>query len=172
MSSLDHFLSQHPICRRVAWMFLFTSALILITTALLKVLTLSQSLPSIRVPDPLLGIFSVRTVLGIAVILELLVAGMIIFYRTTFSSVLWLSWLCVMFAVYRHGSAQLGNSGACLCLGDPLTWLKVERSALDQLARALLMYMSLGCALLILLRFYIYCLFRRNPLLRCHYIHD
>jgi hypothetical protein len=150
---MDRSTNDPRLIGRCESLFLYSASLILVTTALLKAVTLVQHSASLDTPDPLCPFLSTRIMLNFAALLELLVAGIVLSLRASVASFRWVAWLCSLMLAYRLGLLVTGYQGPCWCLGSPFRWLGLSWSTLDRVALGLLGYMSLGSVGVLIHRF-------------------
>ena len=98
-------------------------ALFLALTGAIKVVSCLTETKLLATSDPLLQILTVRQVLFVAALLEILVARRI-WSNQHDGERAWLTlWLSSIFVVYRVGLAAIGYRGRCSCLGNVADWL-------------------------------------------------
>lgn len=133
-----------PSTRRAHWWsvaFVTMATLVLLLTALAKVLTLTGSAKQLATPDPVFGVFSVRQLLALGAVLEIAVAS-IGFSRVPMRLKCGaLAWVSSLFLFYRFGRWWLGVHEPCGCLGGIWQWLSLSRSTIDFADSALFVFL-------------------------------
>jgi len=120
--------SSHPLLNKPSKTFLIISAILLLLTAILKFLTVLQPLPLLEVNDPVFHFLKMRTMLFCSAILEISIAFVVLFNRTSWKSFFPLLWLASVFLTYRHALKVLRYSGPCNCLGDSWKWINIDHA--------------------------------------------
>jgi hypothetical protein len=137
---------------RQATVLVAITTLVLLITALAKILALTGDMRSLETADPVIQVFSVRQLMAIGAGLEIIVAG-IGFSRLPVRIKCWaLAWLSSLFLLYRFARWYLGVSEPCKCLGDVWQWLPVSRAALDAGLLAFLVVVWVGSCMGVLTR--------------------
>lgn len=126
--------------------------IILLGTALAKLVSSLQEASVLGEPDPLFKFLSTRQLLFGTAALELVVVRSLTLRD---SSTLWkltvLLWLSSGFLIYRLGLLWVGQAGACPCVGNVTGWLGLSTSAADWYSRLLLGYLFVGSGLCLLI---------------------
>jgi hypothetical protein len=130
--------------------FLYSVAPILVATAVAKLYSATGSLRILDHVDPVL-MLSNRQVFILVGLVELAVAGYLLWGRVVSLKLLSTAWLVTMFAVYRIGLWWTGPHGSCGCLGTVADMLPVSAQTLDHAMLGLLAYLWLGSVGLLLL---------------------
>jgi hypothetical protein len=130
--------------------FLYSVVAILVVTAAAKLYSATGSLRILDRADPLL-MLSNRQVFLLVGLIELAVAGYLLWGRVASLKLLSTAWLGTMFAVYRVGLWWTGPHGSCGCLGTVADMLPVSAQTLDHAMLGLLAYLWLGSVGLLVL---------------------
>jgi hypothetical protein len=131
--------------RALSAAFLYVSMLVLIITALLKLISIAGHASVLEQPDPLLPFLSNRQLLAIVAIMEIGVASFLAFSRSdSWRKTLAVAWLMTLFLVYRTGHWVLGVPGSCSCLGNAADWLGVPARTLDRITAGVLVLLLAG----------------------------
>jgi hypothetical protein len=101
--------------KTVFHVFWHVCAALLAGTALLKLWMLAHTPGHFAIPDPSLPGLALRDSLLLAVVLEFLCAGLLLFSRSGVVKALVLLWWCVLVLIYRAGYPPGAN---CPCLGN------------------------------------------------------
>ncbi len=119
---------------------LVTAAVILLTTALLKLIGLAIFEGSIG-HDPLCSFLTIRQTLSISVCLELSVALSILTVGPTWVRAGLLAWLATLFVTYRLGLWWVHYNGPCRCAGPLSDWMPGRTGAVRLLTKAAVGYL-------------------------------
>jgi hypothetical protein len=124
--------------------FRASSAIVLIFTALAKLVAVGISKKLLSYGNPVFGVPEVA-VLALAAVIELAVAGVLLSSRWTgCQKSLLLFWLCVVFLAYRGFANFTPFPSLCPCLGH-LEWMGVlPDSYTSKVSSYLLLYMLVG----------------------------
>jgi hypothetical protein len=118
--------------------------LILSTTAVVKLVSITQSAAYLNEYDPLFPFLTNRNMMTIAAIAELALAGLLLSSRSEQLKGLFLSWLASSFVLYHCALFLMNRRVPCKCLGGALDWLGPIAS------ERFLNYLPLGLALYML----------------------
>jgi hypothetical protein len=134
--------------------FFHFTQLILLLTAAGKFVGAWRWDASLALADPLLPFLAPKQVIMCAAIAEIAVVIYLSFNNhPETNKALILLWLCFLFLIYRIGLLCIGFRGHCKCLGYWGPWLPVSASTVDLVAQAMLAYMFLGSAGILLQTF-------------------
>jgi hypothetical protein len=121
--------------------FVVSAAVVLVLTAAVKLLGATRNAPYLTLPDPLFQLVSSRTMILLAAVVELTVAGLLILRKVDRLKLWLLVWLSSLFLSYRAGLLLVGFSGLCPCLGGPLDWFGVKPTMADAVAKGIIGYL-------------------------------
>lgn len=93
------------------------------------------------VKDPLLPFLTMRQMLFVAVVAEVLVMAALCAGKTEMNTELAVAWLATVFLAYRTGLLVMGYKGPCACMGNLASGLGLTPGHLDGLAKIGLAYM-------------------------------
>ena len=127
--------------------FLYSSAIILLLTAVAKLYSASGTSRILTYPDPLLAI-KYKPLMLIAALCELAVAAVVLHSRNDKLKYLSLLWISLNFALYHIGYAVLGlPQQLCPCLGHLTDSLHLNSAGVEAVLRVVVAYL-LGGSLL------------------------
>lgn len=118
-------------------------AAVLLVTALVKLMSASGDARSLDLPDPLLYL-TCRQVYLTAGILEMAVAGYLLFGVNTQLQLLTLAWLSTTFVAYRMAAGWGNIAKPCGCLGNAMDWFPWLMKHQDGVMKGLLLFMLVG----------------------------
>lgn len=128
--------------------FWHVCAAVLAGTALLKLWMLGHTPGNLAVPDPSLPGFALRDSVAVAIVLELLCAGFLLFGRSGVVKALTLLWWCSLAMIYRAGYPAEAD---CPCLGNIPSLLGLRPGSGSTVALLLICFFVLGGSVLALL---------------------
>lgn len=127
--------------------FLYSSACILIVTAIAKLYTGTSSVKMLTAPDPLLHVNYRWLMLG-AGVCELVVAAVLLLSRKDRLKYLSLFWLSLNFALYHIGYFLLGlPQKLCPCLGHLTDALHLKAEQVEPVLQGIVAYLLAGSLL-------------------------
>jgi hypothetical protein len=129
--------------------YLKSVAILLFLAGAAKLISASQKLAVLTMPDPLIGFLSVRQIDNIVGVLEVVLAGYIFTPRKVLFQLGLVAWLSVLFIIYRIGLTLVGFRGMCPCLGNASSWLKTSDASINNIAKIMLAYFFVGSVCLI-----------------------
>jgi len=124
--------------------FSISVSIILVLTALAKIISIAQHRRFLDVPDGVFGQLPMRETLALAATMEILTAGFMFVRRKRLSAMVACSWLVSIFVVYRMLARILYVPGRCPCLGGVLDWTGISPKVVDAIPVALLWYFGVG----------------------------
>jgi len=133
--------------------FLLTVTLLLLVTAVVKVVALwpmdrgqggAPHSGLLSIPAPYLPGWTNGDMMWVAVGFELAVVVGLTWLRTDTTRLLLVALVGGIFAAYHIGLGVIGYRHPCGCLGGPLDWLHLSRSAYDALTMAIIVYLLAG----------------------------
>jgi hypothetical protein len=129
-------------------LFLRSAAIILICTAVMKVISAVGEVLVLSRPDPLFAVLTNRQVLVSAAAVELGTATILLRWQSVGAVFRLgvLGWLCCIFLAYRFGLWWINYQGECRCLGMIAEWVPLSPLVLEWFSRVLLAYCLLGSA--------------------------
>lgn len=140
-SSVSRMLSANKAAR----IYLASVAVILITTAGLKLVSIFSDARLLLEADPLLSFLTNRQVILLSATTELVILGLICGGSFGIAVKLAAStWLGAIFVIYRLGIWWIGAPEPCKCLGTLTRWIQVEPSTSNLIAKWLLAYLLIG----------------------------
>ncbi len=134
---------------RIIRIFLYSAGVLLLATALAKLVSSFGNAGVLGLPDPVFGI-RYRRLFWIAGALELAVASVCFFGRRVSTKALLVAWLGALFLVYRLGLLSAGFHMPCRCLGSLTAALGIPEQSADHLMRFALAYLLVGSCLCLL----------------------
>jgi hypothetical protein len=133
-----------------AWL-MRTSAFLLFTTAVLKILSAFSKVAYLGLPDPVIYVLSNRSLLLVAAEIELGLAALLALRPHAWYSRHGLLALCAGFVGYRGALHFFGGSPPCPCLGRASDWLHITPEHADRLAIGLLVIFAVAAGVSVLL---------------------
>lgn len=125
--------------------FVRTSAVILLVTGAVKLISSLGEARILQQSDPLIWFLTERQMLALAAGMELVIVVALSSERLDETSkLLTIAWLGSMFLLYRVGLWTIGFAGACSCLGNAAAWLHVSPVAVERIMGGLLLFLLLG----------------------------
>jgi hypothetical protein len=124
-------------------LFIYSSALLLLTTSAAKFISASGHAGILKMGNPILGM-PFRGVLWIAGSLELIVALMCFLCKQQKLKIWLITWLSTSFLMYRIGSLLMYDTKFCPCLGNLTDALHVNPQAADNAMKIVLVYLLFG----------------------------
>ena len=127
--------------------FLLSAALILIVTAVIKLLSALQEVQVLGRLDPVFWFLTKRQLLVVTAMLEGIVAGIILKSNrreATYVTLILVFSLSSIFLCYRLGLWWSGYSGECSCFGNATQWLGTSPDIMNRAAQFLLGYLLAG----------------------------
>jgi hypothetical protein len=129
--------------RRLINLFVWSSAALLTTTAIAKLVSCFGTAKILQNSDPLVGL-RFGHLMFIAGILELGVAAHSLFSRNRIVTVTLIAWLASIFVLYRIGLFFVGLNIPCPCLGGFTDAIHLRREIADIIMKIVLGYLLLG----------------------------
>lgn len=120
------------------------AAVTLIITGMAKLFTTTGTAGALSQPDPLIWFLTAKGVLGVAGLLELLIATVVLASNVPATRRLSLATLCGLVLPYRSGLHVVGAPGPCKCLGSIAAAIHLTDSQASFVASALLVVLSAG----------------------------
>lgn len=124
-------------------LFVISSAIILILTAVAKYLAAFGNAKILQVADPLTGL-PFRELLFFAATLEVIVALICMFSQRGVVQFRLIAWLALIFLVYRLGLIWIGYHRPCSCLGNLTDALHIPPQIADMAMKIILAYLLIG----------------------------
>jgi hypothetical protein len=124
-------------------LFIYSAGILLLATALAKLISVFGRSEILDVEDPLFG-FSYRYVMLIVGFLELSVSLLCLLAPKTRLSLNLVIWLATTFLVYRFGNIIIGYKHLCPCLGYFYDAIHLSPRIADLLAEMILAYLLTG----------------------------
>jgi len=134
---------QHTRTETLVCNFVRSAGILLVITAVAKLVSASGNVGVLQTPDPLLGL-SYRSVFLIAGVVELLIGTSCLFGRNIELNVCLLSSLTAIFALYRVGLAILGHHKLCSCLGNITDALHISPKLAENIMKIIFCYLLFG----------------------------
>ena len=130
--------------RRGSW-FAFASSVVLITSALIKVVSACERVPLLSLPDQVFLIVNGRQVLLAVAAIEVIVGIFILVGREVRHNLLIVGCLSCCFLTYRLALAWLDASGSpCPCLGNLHKWLSLSATTVNRVSSLALVFLFSG----------------------------
>lgn len=123
--------------------FLILAATVLITAGLVKLISAGGEARSLNLRDPLL-ILTNRQVFLVVGLLEVGLAGYLLFGKNLKLQFLALAWLTTNFAAYRLALWWGNIAKPCGCLGNAMDWSPWLMKHQDSVMKGLLLFMLVG----------------------------
>jgi hypothetical protein len=123
--------------------FICSTAIILIVTATLKLVTVALAPRWANTEDPIFFFLSNRLLAGMAAILEFCIAWLLFTRTATKIKLTVIFWLSLFFACYHVGIRAMGTVDSCICLGDPQSWVTyfLRRDHFEEILVGIVIYM-------------------------------
>jgi hypothetical protein len=125
--------------------FVVSAVIVLALTAVAKGIGASGDARILSHPDPLLGMFTNRQTMLLAIGLEVLVIGLVLREREIVRKAAFIAWISTVFVAYRVGLWSIGYKGSCGCLGNVTDTLGIAPTTADLVSGAMLAYLLVGC---------------------------
>jgi hypothetical protein len=124
-------------------LFIYSSALVLLATALAKLASSVGHSEVLQMSDPLLRI-SFKHAFLVAGIMELVVSGACFTSKDNVFSLKIIAWMATCFLVYRVGLYVIGWHKPCHCLGNLTDVIHISPDTADLIMKTILAYLLLG----------------------------
>jgi hypothetical protein len=134
--------SFKPRNRAEPW-FLTGAGIVLLLTALAKILSAVGPARALDVPDPIIGISFRFVMVGVGLV-ELLIAFFCLFTARRWICLLAVAWLASNFVTYQLGLWWMGWHRPCGCLGNLTDALHISPTTADHIMKAVLAYLLIG----------------------------
>jgi hypothetical protein len=123
--------------------YLNSSAVILLTAATFKVLSLLHQTPFLEQEDSVFFFFTNFQLLCVVILIEVIVAGVILFpNRCRLITKLYLvAWLASLFCIYRFGLLLANDPRPCKCFGNLFGWLGLSDEVMRMIVLGALLYL-------------------------------
>lgn len=128
---------------KVITLFFYSAGVLLLLTAAAKVVSSFGRARLLQNPDPLFGM-SYRHLFWFASSIELTIALLCLFWKTTCLRALGIAWLATTFLAYRFGLAWIGFRTTCPCLGHLTDALHIPAQTADTAMKIVLAYLLVG----------------------------
>lgn len=128
---------------RFVGLFVYSTGLILVVLAIAKVLMILDAVTISSQADPIFQM-SFRSLLCVAALIELAVAGVCFFWQPVAHKISAIAWVGTLFLSYRLGLWWIGYEKPCACLGSLTGALGISPELADMIAKAILAYMLIG----------------------------
>ncbi len=132
--------------KAISWQmpFVNTAGLFLALTGFIKAASITGHAKLLKTNDPIFTFASVRAMLGLAAILEIVVALFCFLDVPIRTKRVALAWISTLLIGYRIGRWFLGVGEPCPCLGTLWEWLPVDPQVPERVLLILLVF--LWCA--------------------------
>jgi hypothetical protein len=134
--------------RRFEKIFLVSVAILLCITGIAKLTSATGHTPILNKPDGIFFISNRNLLISVGVI-ELIVAGILGFSKSSWLKISVLASLCLCFVLYRAGRFYLGIQDECACLGVISAAVHLSKAQAQSLSTRALIYMLLGTTVLL-----------------------
>jgi len=128
---------------RFVHIFLYLAVLILCLTAMAKLVSAGGNARILSTADPLLGVPN-RIVLIGAGVLELVLAGVILFFKNHGIKPYLIAWLASNIVIYRLGLWWGNEAAPCACLGTVTDALPFSPVTIEWMMKGILAYLLIG----------------------------
>jgi hypothetical protein len=130
--------------------FSVSVSLLLVFTALAKLVAILQHKKFLLLPDPVFSPIIILDSMIIAAIFELIVAAFVFYKRKSLSAMVACSWLTGVFFSYRMLERAFFAKRPCPCLGGILDWTGLSRDVMDWIPVIMLCYIGVGSLLFLI----------------------
>jgi len=134
----------HPLNCRMSRLYMTSVVVVLAATGLIKVFTSLGEVHLLSVPHALFPFLTHRQLLMLSGVLELVTVIALLRIRQQKLKLLLVAWLAALFGTYRFGLWWAEVTEPCLCFGNILDWLHLDRSTSNALTTVLFYYILLG----------------------------
>jgi hypothetical protein len=117
---------------------------ILAASAVAKGIGASGDVGILSHPDPILGMFTNRETMLLAILLEVVIIGLVVDQREIVGKAGYIAWISTVFLAYHVGLWSIGYQGPCGCLGNVANTLGVSSGTADLVSGVLLAYLLMG----------------------------
>ena len=124
--------------------FAVSVALLLILTAIAKLIAILQQKPFLTASDGLIPHFTYRDSFIVAIIIEIFVSVFVFVRRRHLFSMVISFWLVAGLLTYRLTKYFMGVLEPCNCLGGVLDWTKIPKGTLNLIPLLILCYIGIG----------------------------
>jgi hypothetical protein len=128
---------------KIAKLFILSAGILLLATAIAKLISAGGSALVLEVPDPIL-LISFRHLLLVVGACELLIALFCIFGHRIIAQACLVAWLATNFLVYRVAFILNGDRRPCPCLGTLTEAIHVPQRTAEIVMRVVLAYLLIG----------------------------
>jgi len=129
--------------RKLLNKFIYSSGILLVITALAKLISSFGSGTILQMRDPLTG-FQFQDLFRIVGGIEVAVALVCIFGKRTWLQAGLVAWLATSFLAYRIGLVAVGYHRPCSCMGNLTDALHIPPQTADTAMKIILAYLLLG----------------------------
>lgn len=136
--------------KRFQEQFVYSAAVILFVTAVMKLLSTQIATTQLKHQDPLLFV-SNRQIFYLAGGVELLLSAYLLIGQRTVLKLVLIAWLGTNLLVYHVALYWMGAPNACSCLGSFSTQFSISPRALDHALLAMLVWLLAGSYLFLAL---------------------
>jgi hypothetical protein len=124
-------------------MFLHSAGVLLVATALAKLMSSFGSAPILLTSDPIL-VIPFRYVFWLVGGIEMSVAALCFWGRKPWVAAAFVAWLASAFVLYRLGLIAIGYARPCTCLGNLTDALHLSPAAANSIMVLILAYLFVG----------------------------
>jgi len=128
---------------RFVQIFLYSAVLILCVTAMAKLVSASGNARILSTADPLLGVPNRIVLIGVGV-LELVLAGVILFSKNHGIKPYLIAWFASNLVIYHLGLWWGNVAAPCACLGTVTNALPFSPNTIEWIMKGILAYLLLG----------------------------
>jgi hypothetical protein len=133
----------------IARKFIVLAGVLLIITAVAKLISANGSAPILEQVDPILSI-SFRNVFWAVGFIELVFAGVCLFGKRLMIQAFLLAWLATNFAFYRLGLKWMHYQRPCPCLGNLADALHIPPRIVETIMIIIMEYLLIGSYLILI----------------------
>jgi hypothetical protein len=141
---------EKPPMLNKARLFIVATSCILIITALAKLLSGLGEAPLLTKPTAALPAITHRQLLILGAMVEFSMIAFLLSRQTAIAKLYAILWFSSLISIYRLGSWWINPAVPCPCLGNISDWIPIPPQILDKATLALLVFMLLGSAALLL----------------------
>ena len=134
--------------RQLARFFIISCATLLFAASVLKMASAFGNMRLLNAADPVFAFISNRQMLILVASVEVIVCMILIGVKSEFIKLACTAWISTCFVLYRTGLWILGVR-ECMCLGNALNWIGIERQSLSRFTGILAVLMMVGSIILL-----------------------
>ena len=133
----------------ITFLYLKSAGVLLCITGVAKLISASQKVAALEIPDPIMTFLPNKQIATIAGILELGIAIYVLQTRNTGKQLIAIAWISLLFVAYHFGLHMLHFHGLCPCLGNADKWLRLKDNTVNNITTCLIAYLFCGSLILL-----------------------